>query len=37
MSGTLRLVTLNTWKGDGAYAKRLAAMTAGLAALSPIS
>ena len=35
MSGTLRLVTLNTWKGDGAYAKRLAAMTAGLAALSP--
>ncbi len=31
----MRLITLNTWKGDGAYAKRLAAMAAGLAALSP--
>jgi len=30
----LRVVTLNTWKGDGAYAARLAAMTAGLASLS---
>lgn len=31
----MRLVTLNTWKGDGAYVKRLDAMAAGLAALSP--
>jgi endonuclease/exonuclease/phosphatase family metal-dependent hydrolase len=31
----LRLVTLNTWKGDGAYQKRLVAMAAGLASLSP--
>ena len=31
----LRLVTLNTWKGDGAYARRLTAMASGLAALSP--
>jgi endonuclease/exonuclease/phosphatase family metal-dependent hydrolase len=31
----LRIVTLNTWKGDGAYTKRLAAMALGLAALSP--
>jgi endonuclease/exonuclease/phosphatase family metal-dependent hydrolase len=31
----LRLATLNTWKGDGAYCQRLAAMTAGLTALNP--
>ena len=31
----LRVITLNTWKGDGPYLRRLAAMTAGLAALSP--
>lgn len=33
--GTVRLVTLNTWKGDGAYTQRLAAMAAGLRALAP--
>ncbi|HEX9461032.1 MAG TPA: endonuclease/exonuclease/phosphatase family protein [Alphaproteobacteria bacterium] len=31
----MRVVTLNTWKGDGDYAARLAAMAAGLAALRP--
>jgi endonuclease/exonuclease/phosphatase family metal-dependent hydrolase len=31
----LRLVTLNTWKCDGAYVKRLAAMERGLASLNP--
>jgi endonuclease/exonuclease/phosphatase family metal-dependent hydrolase len=31
----LRLVTLNTWKCDGAYVQRLAAMEAGLASLAP--
>jgi endonuclease/exonuclease/phosphatase family metal-dependent hydrolase len=31
----LRLVTLNTWKGDGAYSERVAAMTAGLTSLNP--
>jgi len=31
----VRLITLNTWKGDGAYTKRLDAMAAALAALSP--
>lgn len=31
----MRIVTLNTWKGDGAYTKRLAAMAAGLASLAP--
>ena len=31
----MRLITLNTWKGDGAYVKRLDAMAAGLAALAP--
>ncbi len=30
----MRLVTLNTWKCDGAYARRLARMEAGLAALA---
>jgi endonuclease/exonuclease/phosphatase family metal-dependent hydrolase len=32
---TMRLVTLNTWKGDGAYHRRLIAMTAGLRAENP--
>lgn len=31
----MRLVSLNTWKGDGAYATRLAAMTEALAGLRP--
>lgn len=31
---SLRVVTLNTWKGDGAYTRRLAAIASGLAALS---
>ncbi|MBI2242032.1 MAG: endonuclease/exonuclease/phosphatase family protein [Magnetospirillum gryphiswaldense] len=31
----MRVVTLNTWKGDGAYADRLAAMARGLEDLSP--
>lgn len=31
----MRVVTLNTWKGDGAYAARLTAMTEGLARLQP--
>lgn len=31
----MRLVTLNTWKGDGEYSLRLADMAAGLAALRP--
>lgn len=31
----LRLVTLNTWKCDGAYARRLELMTEGLATLKP--
>ncbi len=31
----MRLVTLNTWKGDGAYARRLVRMAEGLAALAP--
>lgn len=31
----LRVVTLNTWKGDGAYAARLDAMARGLAELRP--
>ena len=31
----LRLVTLNTWKCDGAYRERLPRMAAGLAALQP--
>lgn len=35
MTAALRVVTLNTWKGDGAYGQRLQAMAAGLAALSP--
>jgi endonuclease/exonuclease/phosphatase family metal-dependent hydrolase len=30
----MRLVTLNTWKCDGAYSRRLAAMEAGLGALA---
>lgn len=30
---SLRVVTLNTWKGEGAYSSRLAAMAAGLEAL----
>jgi endonuclease/exonuclease/phosphatase family metal-dependent hydrolase len=29
------VVTLNTWKGDGAYRRRLALMTEGLSALAP--
>jgi len=32
---TVRLVTLNTWKGDGDYLLRLAAMAEGLAAIDP--
>lgn len=32
---TLTVVTLNTWKGDGAYRARLAAMRQGLRALAP--
>ncbi len=32
-AGTLRLVSLNTWKGEGDYPARLRAMTAALAAL----
>ena len=31
----MRVVTLNTWKGDGAYAARLAAMAEGLERLDP--
>jgi endonuclease/exonuclease/phosphatase family metal-dependent hydrolase len=31
----VRLVSLNTWKADGDYPRRVGAMTAGLAALSP--
>ena len=31
----LRIVTLNTWKGDGAYRARLEAMAVGLATLQP--
>jgi endonuclease/exonuclease/phosphatase family metal-dependent hydrolase len=31
----MRVITLNTWKGDGAYTQRLAAMAAGLHALAP--
>lgn len=31
----LRIVTLNTWKGDGAYIRRLDRMAAGLRALAP--
>ena len=31
----LRLVTLNTWKGEGAYSARLTEMAAGLVALAP--
>ncbi|MBV8535152.1 MAG: endonuclease/exonuclease/phosphatase family protein [Alphaproteobacteria bacterium] len=31
----MHLVTLNTWKGEGTYTKRLGAMATGLAALSP--
>lgn len=31
----MRVATLNTWKGDGDYAARLAAMAAGLAAVRP--
>ncbi|MGB0747286.1 MAG: endonuclease/exonuclease/phosphatase family protein [Magnetospiraceae bacterium] len=32
---SLRIITLNTWKGDGSYTARLHAMARGLAALSP--
>jgi endonuclease/exonuclease/phosphatase family metal-dependent hydrolase len=31
----MRLVTINTWKGDGAYHQRLALLSSGLQALSP--
>lgn len=31
----MRLVSLNTWKGDGDYSRRLEAMATGLASLSP--
>ena len=31
----MRLITLNTWKGDGAYHRRLIAMADGLAAENP--
>jgi endonuclease/exonuclease/phosphatase family metal-dependent hydrolase len=34
-SGALRIVSYNTWKNDGPYADRLAAMTAGLGRLRP--
>ena len=34
-AGTLTLVTLNTWKNDGDYARRLPAMAQQLAALAP--
>ncbi len=34
-SDNLRLITLNTWKGDGRYGKRLELMADGLAQLQP--